>query len=399
MTIDQPSPTSSRRLIVFYIAQAFLLTAAVCWAASRYENLQTAHRLPVPNNEPLTIKPRYDDPNVVSDEQLVAVLSHLKPRFRGVKPKINHVDHALRFWGVEAVFADPESVSGVEMRELLLDHRQFVEAWGSETDPFLIPDTSGVRIRTQEGDAAASHVDHTLAGLAEVGTPLDYPLITPEGETRLRAVFEQSLRDFSLNQVEYEWSALAYALYLAPTKRWFSSEGQEITFDRLSERIMRQRLAQGVCRGNHRLHTLVMLLRIDEQAEILTSAGQERIVLYLQDVTRRLVETQHEEGYWEADWPGVEADGPQIVGQSVLSPLTNQMLVTGHVMEWWALAPAEVHPPREVVIKAGQWLCKKITELTPAQVETNYTFLTHAGRALALWRGRFPAELLADGTL
>src|SRR5690606_25666492 len=162
----------------------------------------------------------------------------------------------LRFWGVEATFDDPACLSGVEMRELLLDHRQYGAAWGSEQKPFLIPTAAGIRVRMQEGDATASHVDHTLACLAEVGTPLDFPVLTPAGETRLRALFDQSLRDFRLNQLEYEWSTLAYALYLPPTRRWFSSEGQEITFDRLARRLMRQRLSLGVCRGHHRLHTL-----------------------------------------------------------------------------------------------------------------------------------------------
>ena len=31
---------------------------------------------------------------------------------------------------------------------------------------------------------------------------------------------------------------------------------------------------------------------------------------------------------------------------------------------------------------------------SPGQVKRFYTFLSHAGRALALWRGRFPAEVI-----
>jgi hypothetical protein len=379
-------------MTLFWAVQLALIGSGVAWGTHRYRDIQLEKTPPVPRNEPLRVAPRYDEPDVVSDEQLARVLEKLKPRLRGKKPKINYVDHALRFWGVEAVFDDPECLSGVEMRELLLDHRQFADAWGPKTKPFLVPDTYGVEFRTQEGNATASHVDHTLAGLAEVGTPLDYPIYTPKGERRLREVLQQSLHDFSLNQTEYEWSALSYALYLPPVKRWFSTEGQEITFDRLADRIMRQRLAQGVCRGNHRLHTLVMLLRIDEQVPILSEDGRQQIVAYLQDATRRYVESQHEDGYWDGTWPGEEWDGPQ-AGFTAQNPLAERILVTGHVLEWWSLSPREILPSHDVVVRAGQWLVRAIDAMTDSQVKADYTFLSHAGRALTLWRGHFPAEL------
>lgn len=381
------------RTTCFWTLQLIVAGGSVAWAAHRYSAIEAERTLPVPRDEPVRVGPLYDDPQVVSDFQLKRVLQKLRPTLRGPRPKINNVDHALRFWGVEAVFDDPHCLSGVEMRELLLDHRQFASAWGEETPPFLISEPSGLRIRTQEGQAAASHVDHTLATLGEVGTPLDYPVILPHGETSLRAVLEQSLRDFSLNQLEYEWSALAYALYLPHVNRWVSSEGQEITFDRLAERIMRQRLASGVCKGNHRLHALVMLLRVDEQQPILSTDGRARVTAYLQDVTRRLVASQHPDGYWDETWPGREVEGLVPQGEQLGDPLSNRLLVTGHVLEWWSLAPAEILPPHAVLVGAGQWLAETVIGLTPGQVRANYTYLTHAGRALALWRGRFPAEL------
>jgi len=374
-----------------------LIASGVSWATVRYRSWQSDRTMPVPRNEPLRVNPLYNDPDVVSDAQLISVLTILKPKFRHARPKINHVDHALRFWGVEAVFDDPESLSGVEMRELLLDHRQFSQAWGTKTDPFLIDESNGVRLRTQEGLATASHVDHTLAGLAEVGTPLDYPVITSKGERRLRDVLMQALDNFSLNQTEYEWSALAFALYLPPAGHFYSSEGQKITFDMIAERIMRQRLVQGVCRGNHRLHALVMLLRVDEQERILSDSGRKQIIDYLKDVTRRFVENQHTEGFFERRWPGSEWDGsPKGRTETKTEQLVDRLLVTGHVMEWWSLAPPEVQPPREVVVKAGQWLCHTIEGLSERQVKAHYTFLSHAGRALALWRGTFPADAMRD---
>lgn len=405
------SVTRERRAVplwMFCAVQAVLISAAAGYGSHRYNRLTADRVLPTPRLHPLHVGPLYDRPAVVSDEQLVGVLGLLQPRLRGRQPKINHVDHALRFWGVEATFDDPECLSGVELRELLLDHRAFTAAWGPETKPFLIPDTSGdsdsLSFRTKAGDAAASHYDHSLAGLAEVGTPLDYPVITPIGERPLGAALHYSLAHFSLNQEEYEWSTLALLHYCPDTPRWFTTEGQAITWDRLADRLMRQRLAQGVCYGSHRLHALVMLLRVDaEQQRLLTNECRQRIVEHLQDVTARLVAAQHADGYWDGRWPGDEVDGPQ--PETVEGPHgveADRLLVTGHTLEWWALAPPEVQPPPETVIRAGQWLCRRIPALSPGQITAYYPFLTHAGRALALWRGKLPHQVALDpaaGTL
>jgi hypothetical protein len=50
------------------------------------------------------------------------------------------------------------------------------------------------------------------------------------------------------------------------------------------------------------------------------------------------------------------------------------------------MVPDEFHPPREVLIRAGQWLAKEIDGMDSPAIEKNYTFLSHAGRALRLWR-------------
>ncbi len=376
----------------FLAVQLVLAAAALGAVWRRSHELEAQRQPPALRNEPFRVAPQYDDPRVVTDAQLLDVLSQLRPRLRGPRPKVNHIDHALRFWGLEAAFRDPDCLAGVEMRDLLLDHRRFAAVWGQQTQPLLMAERDGVRVRTQEGLATASHVDHTLGCLAEVGVPLDHPLLTPAGPATVRAMLEHSLRDFSLNQVEYEWSTLAYALYLAPAQSWVTSEGQHVTFDVLTERLMRQRFNQGVCMGNHRLHALTMLLRVDEQTPRLSAEQRRRVIHHLQDATRRLTASQHAEGYWLGDWPEAPGSASSNAAQDTL---TYRILATGHALEWWALAPEDVHPPRETVIRAGQWLVRAIQGMDEATIQSNYTFLTHAGRALALWRGHFPAEYAA----
>jgi hypothetical protein len=385
---------------VFLVVQLALTAAVFGYGTHRYQQIEEERLPPEPSAEPARIQPVRDVPEVVSDEQLVSVLNRLRPQFRGPEPKINFVDHALRFWGVGAAFGDETSLSGVEMRELLTDHRRFRDAWGKRTRPFLLPNTEGdvpyLAFRTKSGLATASHYDHTLAGLAEVGTPLDYPVNTPGGEMPLRSAFDFSRDMFSINQGEYEWSTMVFLLYMPHVKSWFTSEGQEVTWDLLADRLMRQRLANGVCYGNHRLYALAMMLQLDVEHHLLSEAGRATVVAYLSDVSRRLAETQNEEGCWDGRWPGEEWDGPQPTHvEGPLGIKGDRLLATGHTLEWWAIAPDEVLPPREVPVKAGQWLVTEIESLSDAEIRQYYTFLSHAGRALALWRGRFPADVVS----
>lgn len=394
--MSEPSTAPRPRMpsAAFVALQLVLLGAAVGAAAYRVRIVDAPLALPALRSAPLGVGPTYDYDVVVSDEQLRRVLLRLRPVFEGDKTRINHVDHALRFWTAAAEFDDPRFMSGEDMRRLLTDHRRFAEVYGPERKPLLIDEPAGVDVREREGPASASHVDHTLAGLAEVGTPLDFPLTTPTRQTTYRAMLEQSLREFSLNQDEYEWSALTYVLYLPPVRSWITTEGQAVSFDRIAERIMREDLPQGVCLAHHRMHALVMFLRVDDETPILSPEVRQRIVAYLQGVTQALVRNQHPDGFWNIDWPFSPAKTSEPTDAEG-DRLSDRIIATGHPLEWWALAPEEIHPPRHVLAAAGQWLVRTVDGLSDEQIGEHFTFLSHAGRALALWRGKTPPEVLA----
>ena len=379
--------------MLFVLMQAALLGSLAAASVWRDHQWKLAQALPELRAQPRTVTPRYDRPEVVSTEQLQSVLWKLRPQLAGKQPKVNHVDHALRFWGIEAKFEDPKCLNGEQMRTLLTDHRQFARDWGTAARPLLMDTATGVQVRTREGNATASHTDHTLAGLVEVGTPLDFPIYTIHRETTLAALIRSSLSSFSLNQGEYEWSTLIQAMYLKDLSGWRTTEGQHVSFDQLSERLMREEPRQGVCFGNHRLYTLAVLLQIDEQEQLLSPAMRKRVIEHLQKMTTALVQHQHAYGYWDGNWP----TKPAASGDE-LSETGNRILATGHALEWWAIAPPEVLPPRETLVRAGQWLTHAIEGLDAENVKQNYTYLTHAGRALALWRNTSPAQAVASAS-
>ena len=372
---------------IFLIVQAVVVGGLVALAAYRSQAILGARSLPALRDEPLSLELLHDNPVVVTDEQLRRVLLRLRPPARGADLRINELDHALRLWGLEADFGDPAFMTGIEMRQLLTDHRRFAEIFGADELPLLTDEDDGIAVRTQEGPRTSSHLDHTVSVLTEVGTPLDYPIVTSTQRTTFRALLEHSLRQFSLNQLEYEWSVAAYAMYLPPVTRWRSGEGRELTFDRLAVRLMREQLPRGVCLGNHRLYTLVVLLRVDDQIAILTPEMRAEITEFLRGATVLLVRNQHPDGFWNDRWP-VEPPASSIATDREGDRLSERLVATGHTLEWWAMAPEELHPPRPVLAAAGQWLVKTVDGLTDDEIHENFVYLTHVGRALAIWRGQ-----------
>lgn len=369
--------------VAFWWSQAAFMAALVAVPAIAGLTRDPRPRLPRFEMEPVQIEPLHNNPLIVTDEQLAAALKKLEPRLRHSQPKINYVDHALRFWGVNAKFDDPACLSGEELRRLLVDHEVFQAAWGKDTKPLMSLRNGLVSVRMQQGNATASHVDHTLASLAECGTPLDFDLSLPGQIVPLRSLLASAVARFEINQQEYEWTTLAAALYAVDGSPWYAADGDRMDFNRCARRLMRQQYQQGVCYGNHRLYTLVMLLRIDEQKPLLDQPTRDEISAHLREATRRLVASQAPDGYWDQNWPDAKSAARD---EKLDTPLSRRILATGHALEWWAMAPAEFHPPREVLVRAGQWLAKEIDSMDNAAIEKNYTFLSHAGRALRLWR-------------
>jgi len=365
---------------------------------SAYSVPQAPLQIPELRENPLQVELNYDWAQVVTDSQLDLVLEKLRPRLNHAEPKINHVDHALRMWSDKAQFHDSECLDGQQMMRMLTQANSFQAAWGQDASSLLIKSKFGIGFRTQDGDATSSHVDHTLGTLAEIGTPLSFEIGLPGDlgneagrSANVRDLLTAAMRDFRLNQKEYEWTTAAAASYASGPTSWISQDREIITFDLLAKRLMRQEWNEGVCYGNHRLYTLAMLLQFDEQSSLFRQPQtRQDVIEHLQNATTRLVASQYPEGFWDENWPDASRPPQE---SKVGGPLSRRTLATGHALEWWAIAPQEVLPPREVIVRAGQWLVREVERMEPETVLKNYTFLTHVGRALCMWRGKLPHQL------
>ncbi|MEX1230900.1 MAG: hypothetical protein WEB58_11720 [Planctomycetaceae bacterium] len=343
----------------------------------------------IPREQPLRITGLYDVPEMVSDADLAAVLSKIRPRFDQKKLKPNFVEHALRTWGVDAEFRDPAVMSGVAMRDFLVDHGKYLASWGNDVAPLLQDERDGVSIRWGRETGASVHHDHWLACLTEAGVSLTEPVFTPgRREMTIESVLHQSLLDFRLDERETEWSALAFGLWLPPIKQWTAQDGRVLSFDDLAARQLRGHNKFGVCAGTHRLYSLMVLVRLDDDFQILSPAVRENIIAHLKDIREILIVSQLPDGRWPDNWWA----GKKAVAAPITSPLHEDVIATGHHLEWLSIAPKELHPPHEQIERAAKWIIETTKSQSFEAIQEKFTFYSHVGNALALWRQTRPAD-------
>ena len=391
---------SARRpsILAILCVQVLTLAAfAVAWAVSRPEAQALVERelthkdiylhVVVPRETPLVIAPLYDRPDLMSDADLAAVLQQVQPRFPRQSLKPNHVEHALRTWGVGAEFQDPAVLSGKELTEFLTDNGKYINSWGKSMTPLLTDLPTGVAIRFDRTDGSSVHHDHWLASLTEAGVTLKTPVYTPgRHNATIHTVLDQALRDFRLDERETEWTALAFGLWIAPQKHWIGGDGRHYSFDLLSQRLRRGQKELGVCSGTHRVYSLMALIRLDDEHDILSDAERKNAWGYLESVRDRIIDSQFPDGHWPSNWP----DGKSAVEKPVTDEFKNIVIATGHHLEWLSIAPQELHPPEETIQRAMQWVIQTTKDQKQQTILDNYTFFSHIGKAAAMWRKTSP---------
>lgn len=355
--------------------------------------------VPVTRTTPLEIAPlpdRDDVPEIVSEEELAYVLHRIRPRFDRKQMRPNLVEHALRTWSVHAEFGEPDVLSGEELAAFLTDHARFVESWGTKEAELLQERPFGIEIRYGRTRSGSVHHDHWLASLTEAGVSLDTPVYGPgrRGDT-IRDVLRESLYNFRLDEREVEWTAMAFGLWLPPTHAWVGGEGRRYSFDLLAQRLMRGELEKGVCHGTHRVYSLVLLLRLDDEfPAVLSDDVRAEVQRRLAGVRDVIAAAQFDDGHWPGNWP-LGADARQHPRDDKLSSL---IIATGHHLEWQAIAPADLRLSDAQNRKAVEWLLGELRSHSNAEVLQNYTFYTHVGNALALWRKTRPAPFWREWT-
>ncbi|MFN8710451.1 MAG: hypothetical protein ACK526_01700 [Planctomyces sp.] len=352
--------------------------------------------VPLTENRPIRVSSLHNDPEVVTDEELAAVLTKVAPRFGTENLRPNYVEHALRIWGSSMTFQSPGLMSGKQMTEFLTDSAKYMESWSDRSTPILDSVSDGVTVRWGGDRSASVHHDHLLACLTEAGVPLDTPVFTMTRRMEFRDVLKQALRDFHVDEMETEWSIMAFGFWLAPQgiASWHNGEGREISFDLLAKRLMRNIRKHGVCLGTHRVYSLMVLLRLNETygGHLIQEETKKEITEYLEEVRDLISVAQAADGSWPPNWTdGAEAEAKK----SSKEKPSQRVIATGHHLEWLAIAPLSLHPDRAQIRRAADWAIKNTIDTPQSVIDENYTFYSHVGNCLALWRQTTPAEFWA----
>ncbi len=382
---------------------------------------QSPGQVAAPRNEPAVIAPTYDEPRLCTDKQLAEVLDRVKPPASPVNT--NNLVHALRLWGKDADFGDPKIPSGKEMLGYFLDDAIFQKWAGKETPALFFQGEDGIQPRIFDDGGkyrptSSYHPDDLLATLAETGTPLDTPMHLRGSDAKVGDLLDDSMRRFYLDRLEFEWSTISYIRYLYPLKQWRNKYGERISVDGLIKELMEKAPEAGPCDGLHRLEAMVLLYRVDEavqasgQKSALSKNDRRNMLGYMKRVSELLVAAQSPEGFWTRQWskgtPPTEikqepdatsntAAKPKADPKAKTAAMHDKLLVTGHQLEWLALAPEQVQPPRENIVRAGQWITRTLLEIDQKELTETYGPYSHAARALCLWRNVEPMEAWGKG--
>jgi hypothetical protein len=358
------------------------------WLNGQFSGKQAVVNHPTVGNTPSRVSPLYNDSTVVSDADLAMVLGKIRPRFSRKKLKPNFIEHALRTWGVQSKFNDQAVMSGEEMRDVLIDHGNYVKSWSTEIDPLLQDQTHGVSVRWGRAAGASVHHDHLLASLTEAGVSLDTRIYPPGGKSRtFNDLLQESFRDFRLDEREVEWSAMAYSLWFAPTvKSWKLSDGRRMSFDQIAQRLMRGHSRFGVCNGTHRVYSLTLLIRLNQQHHILSTEVTQKVMSHLRQVRDHLIASQFSDGHWPSNW----SEGLKPNENSIDDADFKKVIATGHHLEWQAIAPQELQLDRKRICRAAKWLIHDVRTHDGSHILRRFTFYSHVGSALAAWRGTTP---------
>lgn len=298
--------------------------------------------------------------------------------------------HSLRLYGRDVrVPADAKTFPGAPLVEVLLTHEKSSAFFGGE--PVLIKTRHGLRCRSASRASGAhntereAHRDQLLAVLGEVGIPLDAAVETDRGRSPLRGLLDDSVANFTLDQEEIEWTALAYALYLPPGRQWANKFGVEFTFDQLANELMHRDLGgRRACGGTHLLYSLAVLSRVDQSAPVLSQAVRRELHGYLAAMSDRAAASQRLNGSWGSDWhagsgPALPATGP---------PSWGDVLLTGHQLEWLMILPEDSLPPRRCFEGAAVFLNERLLLDERRQMKEHYCPYSHAVRVLSVLAGR-----------
>lgn len=238
-----------------------------------------------------------------------------------------------------------------------------------------------------------THVDKVLSTLGELGIGLTAELVTEACTHRvLSDVLEDSLKRWHPER-ESEWTLVAYCSYLQLQRTWISADGREWSVDDVLGTVMRA--TRSPCFGTHRLYGIARAcMRARQTPGFFTQGLVAEAEHYLQKVSAELALTQLGDGSWR---PPV-ADDSTPRGTPDFDDHDLRLQVTGHLLEWFAVADSDLRPPSSTVEKAAHYIKRELLRYSTHTSFKSHLLpaVTHAIRGLCNVRDH---RVLCEGVI
>jgi hypothetical protein len=259
------------------------------------------------------------------------------------QPSLSLCCHVMLLGNCEQVGNMAINSPGVALRALT--DEQFAEAVFGKS-PF-VRTRHGVRYLSArsgldgEKPWAESHRDQCLASFAALGVPLHQPLVLKDTTARVHDLLAESIANFSLDQAELAWTAIAYSHFLAPQRSWQNRFAEECSFSTLLTHLIDTGYDQQSCGGMHVLESIIAILDADGRNDILTPPARARGHEFLVESMELVIKNQRTNGDWGVDWSGARTR----------PDLGSDVLVTGHMLD--LLSQSRRIPPSNTAIPQG----------------------------------------------
>jgi hypothetical protein len=332
-------------------------------------------------DRPLTVRPLVSRLVPVTKEDMGWIHRQIQVP-REIKIHSSYCLHLLRVHGLEERLERGRFSRGRDIVALLTDDRAGAACLGGEP---LIPTYTGARFPTKGSREKGSnkpwletHRDQTLAAFGELGLPLSLRLTVAGKASTLRDVLRDSIAEFHLGQDEIVWTAMAYALYLPPTRDWINRYGEPYSFDQLVIEMLNRSLNSVSCGGTHLLYALSLLERCDREVPVLSAPVRERLGQYLERCVAVLQRTQRADGSWAQDWNRELLPPSDRLGLWPVDTAGSRMLITSHLGEWLLYLRDGLRPPDDTLNRVGVWLAKALRGATEGDQEREVCPYSHA---------------------
>jgi hypothetical protein len=337
--------------------------------------------------KPVWISPTFPSQLTVpcSPAELAVIMGKLQPSESEDVMSASTCLHVLSVFGLAAEFSGKKIASGQALLDLFVDDERGKSYFGKSP---LRKTSYGVRPVDlgRNGPSTESHCDQTLAMLGQLGVPTSQPIKIDGKQFSLRDVLSDSIACFELRQREIEWTSVAYALYLSPSRVWRNKFGQQFSFDQLAEELMRREFWKSSCCGCHIVQAIIVLLRVDGQVDggILSGKTRERMNQWLHDVVTSTVAAQDVDGSWGHDWyAALKHDSIKSESWIADKPSLHLRLVaTSHIAHWMLYLPPNTTVPPDVLRRAAGWMQLQLRDADADFVRDCFCPCSHAASVL-----------------